>query len=906
MSTTTNRDDQQSIHNSTRTRHSSQTSIAETLEDRLSFNDELDELWTRCRSLVDSLHLRFIHPTHVALCLLYDGLQSVYDPRFYDISTPQTWALERPLFWIAISKVYASELSDSLDDHIQKATFPDEPASTPIQKKIADDLWARTKTLNDDRTQPTEDRDSERATGFQQSTEEGGIRGLLESSKFGISADAVIEITRRLRQKKVEEQMSKPKFVMLSQFAVEDTRLIKEKLDRGELIDPIVGRNREIRRLISILSRKSKNNAVLLGDSGVGKSAIAEGLALRIVSGNVPESVRARVFSLNLGALLASTACKSAYEQILQLILDEIAEHESMGISAILFIDELTQITIGGYRGDGSGMYTSVSQLFPRLPDSAIELLDEACTNVKISKDANWEQLGKWRRRKVAIEMDIESLEREFDGTGDTELQRMQEELKNLEIQIESCISSARSSRPLEKELAEIEQSIRIQEKSILTRGQAGQYKEKKEDVQQLMRLKEKKIIAQQKLDQSRMEMEAHNMLTPSEPPPVSSSPEELPVVTKLHVVAQPEAVESISSAVRCLLSGLTDPSRPVASFVLGGPSGSGQVLLAKELARSLLGSAEKLICIHGVDYADAHAISRLVGTPACTGFDHGGQLTECVKRKPFSVILIQDIEKASQEFRLHIQRILDEGTLRDGAGKVIDFTNCIVIMTTSVGQEGALEIQTEEEERKHFVKEVQDWFPVEFFARIDELVIFRRVTADMMSAIVDSRIRDLEVHLSHIKLFLEVDPQAKLYLEISGLSPNTGAQSLERIIRSQVLRPLSLLFLNDEVKENWTIRLRYDELQDGIIIEPVEPEPNPQFTSDQTIPTATSPSSSPSSSTSTLDDSDNGEQVGQGASVLSDRDVLLASERGGHHRVVVSLLEAPTMQLQPQRVLWS
>ncbi|EED82184.1 predicted protein [Postia placenta Mad-698-R] len=906
MSTTTNRDDQQSIHNSTRTLRSSQTSIAETPEDRLSFNDELDELWTRCRSLVDSLHLRFIHPTHVALCLLYDGLQSVYDPRFYDISTPQTWALERPLFWIAISKVYASELSDSLDDHIQKATFPDEPASTPIQKKIADDLWARTKTLNDDRTQPTEDRDSERATGFQQSTEEGGIRGLLESSKFGISADAVIEITRRLRQKKVEEQMSKPKFVMLSQFAVEDTRLIKEKLDRGELIDPIVGRNREIRRLISILSRKSKNNAVLLGDSGVGKSAIAEGLALRIVSGNVPESVRARVFSLNLGALLASTACKSAYEQILQLILDEIAEHESMGISAILFIDELSQITIGGYRGDGSGMYTSVSQLFPRLPDSAIELLDEACTNVKISKDANWEQLGKWRRRKVAIEMDIESLEREFDGTGDTELQRMQEELKNLEIQIESCISSARSSRPLEKELAEIEQSIRIQEKSILTRGQAGQYKEKKEDVQQLMRLKEKKIIAQQKLDQSRMEMEAHNMLTPSEPPPVSSSPEELPVVTKLHVVAQPEAVESISSAVRCLLSGLTDPSRPVASFVLGGPSGSGQVLLAKELARSLLGSAEKLICIHGVDYADAHAISRLVGTPACTGFDHGGQLTECVKRKPFSVILIQDIEKASQEFRLHIQRILDEGTLRDGAGKVIDFTNCIVIMTTSVGQEGALEIQTEEEERKHFVKEVQDWFPVEFFARIDELVIFRRVTADMMSAIVDSRIRDLEVHLSHIKLFLEVDPQAKLYLEISGLSPNTGAQSLERIIRSQVLRPLSLLFLNDEVKENWTIRLRYDELQDGIIIEPVEPEPNPQFTSDQTIPTATSPSSSPSSSTSTLDDSDNGEQVGQGASVLSDRDVLLASERGGHHRVVVSLLEAPTMQLQPQRVLWS
>ncbi|EED85961.1 predicted protein, partial [Postia placenta Mad-698-R] len=186
------------------------------------------------------------------------------------------------------------------------------------------------------------------------------------------------------------------------------------------------------------------------------------------------------------------------------------------------------------------------------------------------------------------------------------------------------------------------------------------------------------------------------------------------------------------------------------------------------------------------------------------------GQLTECVKRKPFSVILIQEyvIEKASQEFRLHIQRILDEGTLRDGAGKVIDFTNCIVIMTTSVGQEGALEIQTEEEERKHFVKEVQDWFPVEFFARIDELVIFRRVTADMMSAIVDSRIRDLEVHLSHIKLFLEVDPQAKLCLEISGLSPNTGAQSLERIIRSQVLRPLSLLFLNDEVKENWTIRL--------------------------------------------------------------------------------------------------
>ncbi|KAF7798381.1 hypothetical protein EIP86_009602 [Pleurotus ostreatoroseus] len=297
----------------------------------------------------------------------------------------------------------------------------------------------------------------------------------------------------------------------------------------------------------------------------------------------------------------------------------------------------------------------------------------------------------------------------------------------------------------------------------------------------------------------------------------------------------QPEAVQAVADAAQCLTSGLNDPRRPAASFLFGGPPGSGKVLLAKQAAEALLGSAEKLIQIHAADYAQSHSLSRLIGTPVCTGFDKGGQLTECVRRRPISVVLIQEIEKACIEFRQFIQTILDEGSVKDGEGRLVDFTNCMVIITTNIGQESILQAgytpdqdAGADAERKQYVTRIQQAFPAEFLARVDDLLVFRRITQDSMSAIVDKRLQEVALQLQRIKLDLDVREEAKIHLANVGWSRRTGASKLEGVIRAQVLLPLSAAILQNDVLDKSTVRLSYDEIQDRIVVEPISPTVGP------------------------------------------------------------------------------
>ncbi|KAH7919635.1 P-loop containing nucleoside triphosphate hydrolase protein [Leucogyrophana mollusca] len=754
-------------------------------------------------------------------------------------------------------------------------------------------------------------------------------------------------IVHSLRRGKVTNHAT-AKFPVLNEFAIDLTQVIQEKEGREEDVDPIVGRNYELRRLIAILSRHKKNNAVLLGDPGVGKTAIAEGLALRIVRGEVPESVVARVFSLDLAALLASTACKSAYEQVVKMILDEIAEHEERGINAILFIDNLSQITIGGYRGDGTGLDAATlmkpflmkdgalarqfspvyvceptvpetidvlrglkpglekfhqvyildealvaaanvaSQFFShkRLPDAAIDLIDDACTMTKLGQNANWDALGRLRRRRLAIELDIRSLEREVDEDSDRRLRKARARLQNVDQKIGTFKTSSNASRVARNEIGQIDDEIKKQERLMMEYGQAGQREDRVQCVKRIFELREKKLETELKLQELGSGPTGSSVDTiepPSESPkqgkqPVpklmvmkaaayytfipeaepNDSPKKLDmlnVADKLSevVVGQPQAVEAVASAVRCMMGGLKDPSRPVASFLFGGPSGSGKTLLIKELANFALRSSGRLIRINGSDYTEPHSLSRLIGTPACTGFDKGGQLTECVRRKPFSVVHIKDIENACEEFRLLIQTILDEGSVRDGEGNTVDFRNCMIIVTTSVGQASIRQSLSDEDERTHFLNEVHHKFPVEFLSRLDEVVVFRRISIETAAAIISARLEELRKQLSLIKLHMEVQDQAQWHLEAFGWSLRSGARRLERVIRYEVLQPLASLLLGRHVREGWTVFLDYDGELAKIRVQlvPAESRPTPVTVSESESDSESSDSGDASASTS-------------------------------------------------------
>ncbi|KAI0669877.1 P-loop containing nucleoside triphosphate hydrolase protein [Trametes maxima] len=709
--------------------------------------------------------------------------------------------------------------------------------------------------------------------------------------------------------RRVDSKNAEQGFDALNKYATDLTALAEE----GKL-DPVIGRDNEIRRAIRILCRRTKNNPVLIGEPGVGKSAIAEGLAQRIVNRDVPASLIARLYSLDMGALMAGAKYKGEYEERIKSVLNEVEKASEDGPGIILFIDELHLIMAGrGAEGGGmdaanlfkpllargklrcigattlseyrkyietdpalerrfaqvlvnepsvpetisilrgirekyevhhgvrihDGALIAAAQLAHRyltsrrLPDSAIDLVDEACASVRVTRETAPEAIDKLQRRKLELEVEIHALEREKDEASKERLVAARKAIADVEDQLKPLQASYEAEKQRGDEIT-------------LVRRRIDELKAKADEAERrydLATASDLRYYALPDLQNKLTQLEAKKAeedtargsgtdnVTPEQIAEIISKWTNIPVtrlmstekekllrmekILSQQVVGQPEAVKAVANAIRLSRSGLRNADRPIASFLFAGPSGTGKTLMSKTLATLLFDSAEAMIRIDGSEYSEKHSIARLIGAPpGYVGHDQGGQLTEYIRRKPYSIVLIDEIEKASREFYQLFLQVLDDGRLTDGQGRVVDFRNTVIIMTSNLGAaflndmgEGPVKSAT----RELVMGAIRGHFPPEFINRIDEIVIFRTLSRANVLKIVDIRLKEVEERLSQRKMTLTLDDEAKSYLMSIGYSPIYGARPLNRAIQQELLNPLSVMILSERVRDGEIVRVAFD-----------------------------------------------------------------------------------------------
>ena len=737
----------------------------------------------------------------------------------------------------------------------------------------------------------------------------------------GLTRDVLLRALAAIRgSQRVTSPTPEATYQALEKYGRDLTALARQ----GKL-DPVIGRDEEIRRVIQILSRRTKNNPVLVGDAGVGKTAIVEGLAQRIVRGDVPEGLKnKRIVQLDMGALVAGAKYRGEFEERLKAVLKEVADAQG---EIVLFIDEIHTV-VGAGRAEGAPMdaanilkpmlargelhcigattldeYRQYIEKDPalerrfqpvyvdepsveetisilrglkeryevhhgvritdaaviaaatlshryiadrRLPDKAIDLIDEAAARLRMEMDSKPTELDELDRRILQLEIEREALKKERDEASrerlasiEGEIASLREQADALRIQWEREKAVIQKVRTLKEQIQQTQHQIEMAERRLDYEEAARLRYGVLPDLERQLRAAEEELNALSRGKRLlKEEVDAEDIAR------VVAAWTGIPVVRlmegetqkllhleeRLHerVVGQEEAVRAVANAVRRARAGLKDPNRPIGVFLFLGPTGVGKTELAKALAEALFDDERAMVRIDMSEYQEKHTVSRLIGAPpGYVGYEEGGQLTEAVRRRPYTVVLFDEVEKAHPEVFNVLLQVFDEGRLTDGKGRTVDFKNTIIIMTSNIGSQWIKELagQDEHKMRQLVLSALDQHFRPEFLNRIDEIVIFHPLTMDHLRRIVDIQLRRLRAMLAERRMSLEVTEEAKQYLATVGYDPVYGARPLKRAIQRELIDPLAMEILKGTFHEGDVIRV---DLRDGrLVFEPVrEPAP--------------------------------------------------------------------------------
>lgn len=718
--------------------------------------------------------------------------------------------------------------------------------------------------------------------------------------EVGVTRDKIMQGLQQVRgSQRVTDQNPEGKYQALEKYGRDLTELAR----RGK-IDPVIGRDNEIRRVMQVLSRRTKNNPVLIGDPGVGKTAIVEGLARRIVSGDVPDSLKQkRVIAMDIGAMVAGAKFRGEFEDRLKAFLKEVTDSQGQ---IILFIDELHTIvgagaaegsvdasnmlkpmlargelrTIGATTIDEYRKYIEKDAALERrfqpvlvneptvedtiailrglkeryevhhgvritdsalvaaamlsqryitdrfLPDKAIDLVDEAASRLKIELDSMPTEIDVIERGIMQHEMERQALKKEKDPASKERLKKLEKELAGLKEKSSALKAEWQQEKAvLEEQRKWKEELDRL--RTDLERAQRRGELAKASEIQygRIPELEKKLADATAKAAKSKKPTLLREEVTEEDIAEVVSSWTHIPVSRlqegereklvklekhlHLRVVGQDEAIKAVANAVRRARAGLQDPNRPLGSFIFLGPTGVGKTELSRALAEFLFDDENAMVRIDMSEYMEKHTVARLIGAPpGYVGYEEGGQLSEAARRRPYSVVLFDEIEKAHPDVFNVLLQVLDDGRITDGQGRTVDFKNTVIIMTSNIGSQYIAEEESKEARRRLVTDALRAHFRPEFLNRVDEIIIFDRLSEDELKKIVEIQLGRLSKRLEQQKITLKLSDSAKELLAREGYDPVYGARPLRRTIQKEILDPLSIDILGGKVREGQTVHV--------------------------------------------------------------------------------------------------